>query len=230
VTVSVIMPVYNGSRYLAETLDSVLAQTYPLHEIIAIDDGSTDASPEILRSYGDRLQVIRQANQGVAAARNAGLARATGEFITFIDQDDLWPPQRTQALVDALRARPEARLAAGRVEILYQRPAPPHPTEDHATAHRECLLGSLCVRAELFRELGAFNVDIGFADDTDFMLRRAERKIETAYLQAVTLIYRLHECNTSADKDVTMHNFMAALRQSLIRRRRDANKLHHPGL
>lgn len=229
-TVSVIIPVYNGSRYLAATLDSVLAQTHPLHEIIVIDDGSTDSSAEILQSYGDRLQVVRQGNQGVAAARNVGLARATGEFITFIDQDDLWPADRTRILVDALRARPEAALAAGKVEFLYQRPEPPDPTENLGTQHREWLLGSLCVRADLFRELGPFNVNVGYGDDTDFMLRRAERKVVTGYLQEITLIYRMHESNTSIDRAVTMHHFMATLRESLIRRRRHANKLHSPGL
>jgi glycosyltransferase involved in cell wall biosynthesis len=229
-TVSVIIPVYNGSRYLAAAIDSVLAQTHAPDEIIVIDDGSTDSSPEILKSYGDRLRVIRHSNQGVAATRNVGLAHATGELIAFIDQDDLWPAQRTQILVDTLRVQPEARLAVGQVEMLYQRATPPGPAEDLSTRHREFLLGSLCVRAELFRELGPFNVTIGYADDTDFMIRRQELKIKTAYVQDVTLVYRLHESNTSADSGVSRHYLMAALRESVHRRRKHADKLRNPGV
>lgn len=111
---SVIMPVYNGSQYLAAAFESVLAQTYPLHEIIVIDDGSTDSSPDILRSYGDRLRVTRQDNQGIAAARNVGLRQVTGDVINFIDQDDLWPAGRTEALVRALQSDPDALVAPAR--------------------------------------------------------------------------------------------------------------------
>jgi glycosyltransferase involved in cell wall biosynthesis len=219
VKVSVIIPVYNGSKYLATTLESVLAQTYPLHEIIVIDDGSTDSSPEILRSYGDRLRVIRQHNQGVAVARNTGLTHASGELITFIDQDDLWPAGRTRLMVEALRAAPSAQLAAGLVEVLYERARPPSPLDDFGTVMREFYVGSLCVRRELFDTLGPFHTGIGYADDVDFMMRRREAKVETVYLEDVTLIYRMHEGNTSSDRVVTNSNLMSALRESLRRRR-----------
>lgn len=218
--VSVIIPVYNGSKYLATTIESVLAQTYPLHEIIVIDDGSTDSSPEILRSYGDRLRVIRQRNQGVALARNAGLTHASGELITFIDQDDLWPADRTRLMVEALRAAPSAQLAAGLVEVLYERARPPSPLDDFGTVMREFYVGSLCIRRELFDTLGPFHTGIGYADDVDFMMRRREAKVETVYLEDVTLIYRMHEGNTSSDRVVTNSHLMSALRESLRRRRR----------
>ena len=218
---SAIIPVYNGSQYLAATLDSVLAQTYPLHEIIVIDDGSTDDSPAILRSYGDRLRVTRQENQGVAAARNAGLRLASGDVITFIDQDDLWPPRRTEILIGALRSNPGALVAIGQVEVLYERSQPPNDLDILGITLREFLVGSLCVRREVFDLIGPFNTGLGYADDTDFFMRRREAKIETAYVEDVTLIYRLHESNTSADRNTTHANLLSALRESLRRRRKE---------
>jgi glycosyltransferase involved in cell wall biosynthesis len=221
---SVIMPVYNGSQYLATTLESVLAQTYPLHEIIVIDDGSTDSSPDILRSYGDRLRVTRQDNQGIAAARNAGLLQVTGDVVNFIDQDDLWPAGRTAALVSALQSNSDALVAAGQVEILYERSQPRNPLDNFDTAVREFYLGSLCIRKEVFERLGPFHTGIGYADDTDFLMRRREANIKTAYVDDVTLRYRLHESNTSLYRSVTNAHLMAALRESLRRRRMKEGK------
>jgi len=220
VKVSVIIPVYNGSKYLAATLETVLGQSYPLHEIIVIDDGSTDSSPAILGGYGDRLRVTRQSNQGVAATRNVGLQQASGELITFIDQDDLWPVDRTKVLVEALQADPTAQVAVGQVEILYERARPPNPRDNFDTVVREFYLGSLLVRKELFDILGPFHTGIGYADDVDFMIRRREAKIPTVYVDHVTLRYRLHEENTSGDRTETNRLLMGALRESLHRRRK----------
>ena len=218
--VSVIIPVYNGSKYLAATLESVLAQTYALHEIIVIDDGSTDSSPEILQFYGDRLRVIRQPNQGVAVARNAGLKHASGDLISLIDQDDLWPADRTRVMVEALQGAPDAQLAAGLVDILYERSRPPSPLDNFGVGLREFYVGSLCIRRGLFDLLGIFHTGIGYADDVDFMMRRREAKVKTVYVDKITLRYRLHEGNTSQNRVATNSHLMSALRESLKRRRK----------
>ena len=221
---SVIIPVYNGSQYLATTLESVLAQTYPLHEIIVIDDGSTDSSPDILRSYGDRLRVTRQDNQGVAVARNAGLRQASGDVITFLDQDDVRPARRTAVLVEALQSNPDALLAVGQTEVLYERKRPPSPLDNFGIAVREFYVGSLCIRKELFERLGPFHTGLGYADDVDFFMRRREANIKTVYVDDVTLQYRLHENNTSSNREVTNTNLISALRESLRRRRKEGKQ------
>jgi glycosyltransferase involved in cell wall biosynthesis len=100
--VSVIMPAYNTARYIREAIDSVLDQDYPSKELIVIDDGSTDGTLEVLRSYGDRITLIEQRNQGSAVARNAGLAAARGECIAFLDSDDIWLPGKLRLQVDHL--------------------------------------------------------------------------------------------------------------------------------
>ncbi|MEZ6132848.1 MAG: glycosyltransferase [Planctomycetaceae bacterium] len=93
-SVSVIIPVYNAERYLKETLDSVFQQEIAATEVIVIDDGSTDGSWGIVQSYGDRIRSVRQANAGVAAARNAGIAAATCDWVAFLDSDDIWEPEK----------------------------------------------------------------------------------------------------------------------------------------
>ena len=217
--ISVIIPIYNGARFLEPTLDSVFAQTFPAHEVIAVDDGSTDASPEILRSYGDALVTIRKQNGGVASARNAGLARASGDAIAFIDQDDLWPEDRNRVMADFLAANPDAEVVAGKVEMLDQRSEPGPFVMDLRTVPREVLVGSLLVRSAVFARLGPLSTHVGYADDTDFLMRRLENGIRTSYLDIVSLVYRLHDNNTSADHDVGKELMLTVFRESLKRRR-----------
>ena len=215
---------FNGAAFLRRALDSVFAQTYPLQEIIVIDDGSTNSSPEILMSYGDCLTVVRQENSGVAVARNVGLQKASGDLIAFLDQDDLWPHDRTAAMVDALVAYPQVDVVAGLVEVLFQRQDPAFLTdEDLRTCHREVILGSLCLRTSVFQALGFLSTQVGHADDVDFYWRRREAGIKTLYLDKVSLIYRLHEGNTSSDRNASKQSMLAAVHE-LFRRRRTGNK------
>lgn len=113
--VSVIVPAYNYERWVAAAIDSALAQDYPRDrlEVIAVDDGSTDGTPEVLASFGDAIRVIRRPNGGLNAATETGVLAARGELITFLDADDAWPADRIRLLVDALTANPQAGVAYG---------------------------------------------------------------------------------------------------------------------
>jgi glycosyltransferase involved in cell wall biosynthesis len=118
--VSVILTAYNYAQYLPASIDSALGQDYPAErlEIVVVDDGSTDATPEVLATYADRVRAIRRPNGGLNAATTTGMEAATGQLYTFLDADDLWAPDRIRLLVDALRANPEAGLAYGDMEIM----------------------------------------------------------------------------------------------------------------
>ncbi len=108
--VTVIIPVYNGAEFIGETIDSALMQTYRNLEVIVVDDGSTDRTPEILRQYArkdQRVRVIMQANGGVSKARNTALAAARGEFIAPLDADDLWLPAKIARQVKRMLAAGE---------------------------------------------------------------------------------------------------------------------------
>jgi glycosyltransferase involved in cell wall biosynthesis len=232
VKVSAIIPVYNGERYLRATLESVFAQTYPLHEIVVVDDGSTDTSPQILKSYGDRLTVIRQDNLGIAGARNTGLANATGEAFAFLDQDDLWPSGRTRLLAAALQAASDIDVVVGLSAINYERSKPPVHSWEVKTMHREYLLGSQLIRSRVFATLGDFNMNVGYGDDTDFWVRRLEKKVKRQLLDEVTIVYRVHDHNTSINEQNSRFHMLAVLRNHLNRARLPDHddKLHHSTL
>lgn len=108
--VSILIPSYNSAAFVAETVDSVLAQSYPNIEIIVVDDGSTDDSVKILQQYGNRITLIPQANGGLASARNRGLRAASGEFLALLDADDICEPGRLAAQVACLQQCPDAVL------------------------------------------------------------------------------------------------------------------------
>ena len=107
--VSIIIPCFNAEACLQETLDSALAQTHPEVEIIVVDDGSTDGTRALVAAYGDRLRVIHGPNQGAASARNTGTALARGEFLLYLDADDLLEPE-------AIASRLAALAASGRAQ------------------------------------------------------------------------------------------------------------------
>jgi len=107
---SVIIPAYNCGRFLAEAVDSALAQTRPPHEIIVVDDGSTDDTPEVAKRFGDRIVYHRQANRGVSAARNAGMERATGNWLAFLDADDLWEGNKLERVAPLCLSEPRPAI------------------------------------------------------------------------------------------------------------------------
>src|SRR3954468_22992204 len=109
--VSVIIPVFNAAATVAETIESVLRQTFDDYEIIVVDDGSTDRTAHVLGRYQDRIQMIRRPNGGISAARNSGVAVSRGEYLAFLDGDDLWVPDFLARTVAALEDDPDCVMA-----------------------------------------------------------------------------------------------------------------------
>jgi GT2 family glycosyltransferase len=204
--VSVIIPTYNCARYLPEAIDSVLAQTYRDFEIIVVDDGSTDDTPDVLARYGEAILVIRQPNQGRGAARNAGILAARGQYIAFLDADDLWLPEKLEKQVALLRARAGAGWVysdhalldanGGRGEGFLRlygiRPAPDGGRMLPALL-KACVAqtGTVVVRAECFRKVGLFDVSFRRSQDYDMWIRLACH-FETACVDEVLALYRQH--------------------------------------
>ncbi len=108
--VSVVITAFNTGRYLPETLESVFAQSYPNYEVIVVDDGSTDDTRELARTYGSRITLVEREHEGLGPARNAGLGRATGDFVAFLDSDDLWDPDTLRTQVAVAHRHPESGL------------------------------------------------------------------------------------------------------------------------
>jgi glycosyltransferase involved in cell wall biosynthesis len=127
--ISVVIPCYNGARFLREALDSVLAQTHPAREVIVVDDGSTDDSAAVAASYGPPVRVIRQPNQGESVARNRGIDAAEGDWVAFLDADDWWLPEKLEEQaklmgpeVGAVCSGNSASYPDGREDLHFSRP------------------------------------------------------------------------------------------------------------
>ncbi len=184
-TVSVIIPTYNRRVYVQEAIDSVLAQTYTDYEIIVIDDGSTDGTGETLRErYGDRIRYEWQENQGESVARNRGIALAQGEYIAFLDSDDLWLPEKLEKQVTYLEEHPEVGAVfcqAWTIDLLGQRMPVVMGTgitsgqlSLESLLYQNTLAGpgsTLAVRTDLLRRIGGFDESIRYAEDWDLGLR-----------------------------------------------------------
>lgn len=186
VAASMVMCVYNGRQFLREAIDSALCQTADHFELIIVDDGSTDDSPRIIASYRDpRIRVIRQDNQGLAAARNTGVKVAHGAYVTFLDADDLAEPERLhvqQAMLD----KHQALAAVGSGIQIIDETGRPMFLQGVRTGEQRCRdrlfagqfynYGSaLMIRREALINVGAFRTFFAQREDVDFMLRLAER-------------------------------------------------------
>jgi glycosyltransferase involved in cell wall biosynthesis len=162
--ITVAIPAYNAERWLRETLDSAFGQTFPAHEIIVVDDGSKDGTEEIARSFGDRVRYIKQPNQGVSAARRTAIREATGDWIAFLDSDDLMAPEKLEKQVALIEANPSLVVVYSAFTYLYEdgitSVAPVFPARNlwPALRYRTPILPSTSiVRRSALEEIEAFN-------------------------------------------------------------------------
>jgi glycosyltransferase involved in cell wall biosynthesis len=178
--VSVIIPTFNRAWCLAEAVDSVLAQEFGDFELIVVDDGSTDGTFSLLAGYGDAIRVLRRENQGVSAARNAGIAAARGVLIAFLDSDDLWLPGKLRHQVAFFASHPEALIC--QTEELWVRngrrvnPGKRHRKRSGMIFEASldlCLVSpsAVMVRRELFERVGLFDERLPACEDYDLWLR-----------------------------------------------------------
>ena len=219
---SVILPVYNGEKFLDEALDSVRAQRYPALEIIIVDDGSTDGTGTIVRNRPETIRYIRQNNGGPAAARNRGIREAQAELIAFLDADDIWPDRSLTLRLETLRRDPALRCVIGQVRMIrMNKPvAVASPTLLSEPLSLPMLVGSGLFYRSVFERIGFFDEGLRQSEDLDWLLRLREAGIPMRYLDAVTLHYRQHENGLSKNRAAAQQGIAKALLLSLKRRRR----------
>lgn len=213
VQVSVIIPAYNGDRYLAEAIDSVLQQTYQDYEIIVVDDGSTDNTAQVVRQYGKVVRYLSQTNQGVAASRNLGLAAALGNYIAFLDQDDIFLPDKLSSQVALLEQDADLGMVnsgwqiyrenqlgdrQGEVEAAVQPwQQIPQLTATNLIIWKPVFLGAILFRRNWLERAGGFNTTLEQTPDVDLVMRLAKIGCPAAWVEKVTVRYRQHETNAS---------------------------------
>ncbi len=213
--VSVIMPTYNGSKYIEASIDSALAQTYPHVEVIVIDDGSKDNTTEVVSRYGDRVTLIQQQNAGTAAARNLGIRSSHGELIALLDHDDLWLPEKLQKQVPIFAESPRVGMVhtgarwfqtethAITSEVL------PAPILDYHDLLAWCLVSCCTVlfTRKAFDEAGGFDASLLGTDDWDMWIRIAAL-YEVRGLREVLSEVRLHSSNQGSNAERTYTHCM----------------------
>ena len=223
--ISCIMPVFNGERYLGEALDSFLGQTYRPLEVIVVDDGSTDGTAGVVARYGERIAYLFQPNAGPAAARNLGLGAARGEFVAFLDADDLWHPEKLARQMARFRARPELDMSVTGVQNFWA----PEVIEDDQRyrdpRNRPPWPGYVCptllARREAFEVVGPFNSSLRLSSDDEWFIRAAEHGQVRELLPQVLVRRRYHRSNLTlrlANDDFTTR--LQFVKESLDRRRR----------
>ena len=219
--VSVIIPVYNGARYLGAALESVFAQTYREFEVIVVDDGSTDESGVIAQGFPD-VRYLQQTNQGVAAARNHGLEAARGEFFAFLDQDDLWTPDKLKLQVEYLLSHPDVGYTLTQQKYFLD-PGGTLPAwfrkELFDSVHTGWVLGTLVVRRTIFEQIGNFATGYSAANDSDWFFRAKAAAIPMAVMPELLLLKRIHDANDSARAKEILSELLKVVKTSLNRQR-----------
>lgn len=191
--ISIIIPVYNGELYIKEAIESILIQEYEPIEIIVIDDGSTDGSAKITKKF-PKIKYIYQENSGPVKARNKALLLATGEFITFIDADDVYLNNSLWELSSYLKKNPKVDIIEGRVQHLFKATnANNFITKTPAFYH--CFLGCSLYRKSVFNTVGKFEDTLTYGDDADWFIRAWEHNIVKHRIDATVLLYRRHDSN-----------------------------------
>jgi glycosyltransferase involved in cell wall biosynthesis len=178
-TVSVVIPAYNAEAFLRKAINSVLNQTHPAKEIIVVDDGSKDGTCAVVESYGDRVRLIRQQNQGPAITRNTGANAATGDYIAFLDSDDGWNPEKLEKQLAAFRAAPDSVLCYTSLMMLQedgartiQRAADPKTIATALRVGNPCITPScVMVSRQVFEQVGGFSTTLKGCEDWELWLR-----------------------------------------------------------
>lgn len=209
--VSVIIPAYNAMSYLPETLESVFGQTFTDLEILIVNDGSLDDIVEWASQIGDsRVKFISQANQGVSAARNTGIIKAQGEYIAFLDADDLWQPTKLEKQVHCLEANPTVGLAytwTNFIDEFGQSTGVSIFSHAEGNVWQEIVVrdmvstgSSTMIRAECFDKVGLFDSDLCVGEDRDMWTRIAAYYPFAVIKEPLTL-YRRHPQNTTKSNE-----------------------------
>jgi len=232
--VSVIIPVFNGEQFIAQAIQSVLDQTYRSYEIIVVDDGSTDKTKGILREFKEEIRYLYQENRGPSAARNVGIHIAQGEYICFLDADDLWTPDKLEAQFDFLERHSDIAFVFSDHQDIKGGDVVPHSfLDEKKETFGESLVmemplsnafskliqenfvstPTVMVRKACFETTGLFDESLWSVEDRDLWLRFAAN-FKLACLPKIFCKRRIHQSNISQQSELTLHGRIKALEKN----------------
>ncbi|MEW6303750.1 MAG: glycosyltransferase family A protein [Verrucomicrobiota bacterium] len=224
--ISVVIPVFNGARYLAEAIESVLGQTLKAAEIIVVDDGSADGSGDVARRFPG-VRVETQPHAGIGAARNRGVTVSTGAFIAFLDADDLWLPDKLAVQAELLRTDATVDAVFGSYEAFVS------PDLDADTRARlsgrveaagTCHAGAMLIRRPALLRAGLFPTNVAVGEFMDWFMRAQEIGLVMRNVPALVMRRRVHGGNTTLQRQHALSDYTRVLKRALDRRRAGAPK------
>jgi glycosyltransferase involved in cell wall biosynthesis len=224
--ISVIIPVYNGERYIAEAIESVLSQECPPIEIIVVNDGSTDRTEEVLRSY-PKVQYLYQHRLGASSARNRGIRSSSREFLAFLDADDLWTHDKLRTQTALFRTDPDLDMVFGHVEQFYS------PELEESLRGKVQFApgsmpgyvpGAMLVKKTSFLKVGFFNEEFKIGEFIDWYTRALDYGLKSHLAPGVLLKRRIHDSNTGIKERDSRKDYLRVLKASLDRRRLNEKK------
>jgi glycosyltransferase involved in cell wall biosynthesis len=217
-----VIPVRDGEARVGEAIESMLGQTRPPDQIVVVDNGSSDRTGEVARSYGEAVEVVEEPRGGVGPARNAGIAAAAGSHIAFLDHDDVWEPQKLEVQLGALLADPELDLVFGHAVQVLDPGLDPDiasrlrvPGEPQPGLH----LATMLATRRAFELVGPFSDDVRAADGLEWILGARDLGLRELMLDDLVLTRRIHGANSSFTNHSGRPEWARTLKASLDRRR-----------
>jgi glycosyltransferase involved in cell wall biosynthesis len=221
-SVSVVIPVYNGERYVGEAIESVLRQSEPPAEVLVVDDGSVDKSAAVVRAFHPKVKYCMQENLGAAAARNTGVGLTTGYFLAFLDADDRWHPDKLKIQLSAFEQRPDLDMVFCRVDEFLS-PDSEVARSGGAQVRKSFpafLPSGLLVKRQAFDRVGVFSTDCGVGEFIDWYARATDAGLEGIVLPESLFERRIHDANQGVTKrDSYNAEYLRILKKTLDRRR-----------
>jgi hypothetical protein len=217
--ISVVIPVYNSEKFIQEAIENVLSQKYPALELIIVDDGSTDQTKLIIDKATVDIRYFYQPNEGPASARNRGIRNASGDFIAFLDSDDLWPENILYLLLDELMKDDSLEIVRGYAQLFSQTGS--GPTEFLGIQKNDFhdYIGAGLYRRSVFQKVGLFDDSMKFGEDADWYNRAREINTGLKRVDIVTLYVRRHGNNMTEGKSMVELNALKVYKKALDRQR-----------
>jgi glycosyltransferase involved in cell wall biosynthesis len=222
-SVSCVIPVFNGERFLPEAIESVLAQARSDIEIIVVDDGSTDGTRDAAARFAKQVIYVRQDNAGPPSARNHGIRRASGDFVAFLDSDDLWYPQKTAIQLQRFEARPELVICTAHMQNFWSAEVEHEVStlkDDRLTQIQPNLGSSFIARRSVFETIGLLDTAFKHRDIQELILRATDSGLATESLPDVLVKRRIHDANISRHRSDAGDLELVAIARARIARRR----------
>ena len=218
-SVSVVIPAYNAAKFIRQAIANVLEQTLLPLEIIVVDDGSIDDTAKIAESFAVRL--VQQENMGVSAARNRGIREAKGEFIAFLDADDLWTKDKLETQVEYMQAHPEILFTVSRIKFFLESEnyVPPGFRRELLEGdHIGYIMQTLMARPKIFDLVGFFDEKLKTSEDVDWFARAKDLSVASAVMPKVLLHKRIHKTNIHLQSNKNNFDLLRAVKSSINRK------------